>query len=314
MNSSGDEHEHEGVGQPLPRALGQVAAQHHLGEAEGEPADDGAGEAAEAADDRRDDGLERGSRSRASARRSGCASGSARRRRRRAARRRRRRRRSPGWRARPSAGRRRSPRCAARTEIPNSVRRNTNAVSASTTAVTAIVTRSMTSKRMPPISTVLNAHAGPGNDFFVGDTKTAHSACDSCSRANDVSSIVNGLALRTQRNATRSMATEASTADDDDRRREHPPADAARRQEVGDVGADGDQLGVGEVDEVHHAEDQRDAERQQGVRAAAAEAVDEVLDAASSRRRPPTKWPKRSSWAASSGPGPSTAIRPVRST
>ena len=55
---------------------------------------------------------------------------------------------------------------------------------------------------MPPTSTVLNAHSGPANDRFLGPTNTCHSACDSRSTANDVSSIVNGLALRTQRNAT----------------------------------------------------------------------------------------------------------------
>ncbi len=54
----GDEHEHEGVGHPLPHALGQVPAQHDLGDAERETADDRAGEAAEPADDRRHDGLD----------------------------------------------------------------------------------------------------------------------------------------------------------------------------------------------------------------------------------------------------------------
>ena len=100
------------------------------------------------------------------------------------------------------------------------------------------------------------------------------------------------------------MATEATTAATHDGRRQHPPADAARRQEVRDVGADGDQLGVGEVDEVHHAEDQRDAERQQRVRAAATEAVDEALQQrrhSPTRRRSGRTGPRR---AASSAPRP----------
>ena len=98
----------------------------------------------------------------------------------------------------------------------------------------------------------------------------------------------------------------------DDRGERRSPAPAATTraprvgQEVGDVGADGDQLGVGEVDEVHHAEDQRDAEGEQGVRAAAPDAVDERSGTSVASRRapsPPTKCPNRSSWAASSGPG-----------
>ena len=101
---------------------------------------------------------------------------------------------------------------APRTDSPNSVRRNTKAVSARTTAVTAIVTRSITSRRTSPISTVLNTHAGPANDFFVGDTNTAHNAWESRSRANEVSSSVNGPALRTHRKATSSVATAAMTA------------------------------------------------------------------------------------------------------
>ncbi len=82
----------------------------------------------------------------------------------------------------------------------------------STTPVTPMVTRSITSRRIPAISTVLNTHPGPGNDCGDGDTKMAHMACDSCSRANDVSSNVNGLAPRTRRNATRSVVTEVTTA------------------------------------------------------------------------------------------------------
>ena len=176
---------------------------------------------------------------------------------------------------------------AARTEMPNSVRRNTNAVSAQHDG-----RRRRSSRGPSPRSGCRRPRPcrrptpGPANDFLFGDTKTAQQACDSCSRANEVSSIVNGLALRTQRKATRSVATDASDGGQHDRRREQPPPDALRRQEVGDVGADGDQLGVGEVDEVHDAEDQRDAEGQQGVRAASPDAVDEVLDAARSWRRP----------------------------
>ena len=96
---------------------------------------------------------------------------------------------------------------AARTESPNSVRRNTTVVITRTTAVAPIVTRSMTSKRMPAIVTVSNTQSGPANDFFVGPANTAQQRrANSCSRANEVSSIVNGLALRTQRKATRSVA------------------------------------------------------------------------------------------------------------
>ena len=102
---------------------------------------------------------------------------------------------------------------APRTAMPNNVRLNTIAVSASTATVTATVTRSMISNRTPPSSKVSNAQLGPGNVFFLGDTRTCHSACDKRSIANDVSSIVNGLELRTQRNATRSMVTEARMAD-----------------------------------------------------------------------------------------------------
>ena len=75
---------------------------------------------------------------------------------------------------------------AARTAIPNSVRRNTNAVSTSTRAVTTMVTMSITSTRMPPTSTVSNAHAGPSNAFFWGDTNTCQQACERRSSANDV--------------------------------------------------------------------------------------------------------------------------------
>ena len=82
----------------------------------------------------------------------------------------------------------------------------------STIPVTPIVTRSITSRRMPATSTVSNTHPGPGKDCGDGETVIAHTACDSCSRANDVSSSVNGLAPRTQRNATRSVSTEATTA------------------------------------------------------------------------------------------------------
>src|SRR3712207_8424120 len=46
----------------------------------------------------------------------------------------------------------------------------------------------------------------------------------------------------------------------EDRGHEEPPADLHRAQPVRDVRADGDQLGVGEVHEVHHAEDQRRSE------------------------------------------------------
>ena len=101
---------------------------------------------------------------------------------------------------------------AARTEIPNSVRRNTKAVIASTTTVTAIVTRSITSKRIPATSIVLNTQPGSWNDFLVGDTNTAQEACDSCSRANEASSSVNGLAPRSHRNTPRSITSDASTA------------------------------------------------------------------------------------------------------
>ena len=89
---------------------------------------------------------------------------------------------------------------------------------------------------------------------------------------------MNGLAPRTQRNTPRSTATEARTADSTiaGASTHHPRPRVG--QEVGDVGADRDQLGVGEVDEVHHAEDQRDAEGEQGVRAAPADPVDERLD------------------------------------
>ena len=97
--------------------------------------------------------------------------------------------------------------------MPNNVRLNTSAVSPSTATVTAIVTRSMISNRTPPTTQVSNAQAGPGNDFFLGDTRICHNACDKRSIANDVSSMVNGLELRTHRNATRSMVTEAATAD-----------------------------------------------------------------------------------------------------
>ena len=61
--------------------------------------------------------------------------------------------------------------------------------------------------------TVSNTQPGPGNERFVGPTNTAHRACESCSRANDASSIVNGLAPRTHRNTPRSTATDARTAD-----------------------------------------------------------------------------------------------------
>ena len=101
---------------------------------------------------------------------------------------------------------------APRTDKPNRVRRKTNAVMARTTAVTTIVTMSITSNRTSPISTVLNTHPGLANDFFVGETNTAHNAWESRSRANEVRSSVNGLALRTHRKAISSDATAASTA------------------------------------------------------------------------------------------------------
>ena len=57
---------------------------------------------------------------------------------------------------------------APRTAMPNNVRLNTSAVSASTAIVTAIVTRSMISNRTPPSSTVSNAHAGLGERLLLG--------------------------------------------------------------------------------------------------------------------------------------------------
>lgn len=101
---------------------------------------------------------------------------------------------------------------APRTLMPNSVRLNTTAVSASVAAVTAMVTTSITSKLTPATLNWLNTHAGFGKARCLGETKICHNACDSRSSAKEVSSNVNGLALRTQRNATSSVATEASTA------------------------------------------------------------------------------------------------------
>ena len=159
--------------------------------------------------------------------------------------------------------------------MPNIVRRNTNPVPISVTAVTPMVTRSITSMRTPPMVNELNTQSGFGNARCFGETKICHSAWDSRSIANEVSSIVNGSAVRTQRNATFSVTTDAIDGAGDDDDRHPPPAAAVEEEEVRRVGADRDQLAVGEVDQVHHAEDQRDAEREQRVGAADAEPVDE---------------------------------------
>ena len=105
----------------------------------------------------------------------------------------------------------------------------------------------------------------------------------------------------------------------DHHRDRSPPADAPRRQEVGRVGRHREELAVGEVDEVHDAEHERDAEREQRVGAAAAEPVDDVLDqfthaSASGAVIAPMNVSKRSSRLARSAPRPSPTTRPVRRT
>ena len=87
--------------------------------------------------------------------------------------------------------------------MPNSVRRNTNAVSDEHDDRDGDRDEV---HHLEPDAAELDRVERPararGTTSSLGDTKTCHSACDSRSRANDVSSIVNGLALRTQRNAT----------------------------------------------------------------------------------------------------------------
>ena len=86
--------------------------------------------------------------------------------------------------------------------------------------------------------------------------------------------------MRTHRKATSSVATDASTAEPMIIDRHPPPAASVQEEEVRDVRADGDQFAVREVDEVHDAEDHRDAQRKQRVRAADTQTVDDGSAAA----------------------------------
>ena len=92
--------------------------------------------------------------------------------------------------------------------------------------------------------------------------------------AKEVTRSVVGSAPRTGRNAIRSM----SARDDHDASVATSISGTGARRGDDRVAADHDQLAVGEVDQAHDPEDQGDAEREQGVEAAEAERVDDVLD------------------------------------
>jgi len=86
--------------------------------------------------------------------------------------------------------------------------------------------------------------------------------------------------VRAAAHATERQALDHQRGDDRNENHERGnqvPRPAALKGCIGGVPADGDELAVSKVKQVHHAKDHGDAQRQQRVNAAAAHAVDEVL-------------------------------------
>ena len=144
--------------------------------------------------------------------------------------------------------------------------------------MTAIVRTSATSSRMEPIVQVSKTQLGLSYFRGFGDTTIWKKPWMRMATPNDVSSNVNGLALRTRRNATASIAIEDECRHDDAGRRQEPPGHSSERQRVHHVGADGDELAVSEVEEVEDTEHDGQAEREQRVGAPPPQPVDHLLD------------------------------------
>ena len=65
--------------------------------------------------------------------------------------------------------------------------------------------------RRPPMCTADETHVGAGTALTRGETKVSKAAAIAMLTPSDVSIMVRGLALRTGRKASRSMASAAAT-------------------------------------------------------------------------------------------------------
>ena len=129
--------------------------------------------------------------------------------------------------------------------------------------------------------------------------------------------MAKSLAPLTHRNATSSSATDVAIDVATMTGASTHQSSPKQRQPVGHVGADGDELAVGEVDHAHHPEGQADSQGQQGVLAAEAETVDQLLYELDHHVGAlcvplPRNASKRSSRAASSPAAPRATMSPLR--
>ena len=100
---------------------------------------------------------------------------------------------------------------AARMALPMTVLFSSRSRSRTATAVTPMVRMCSAWMRRPPTCTAAEIQSGAGTALTRGETKVSKAAAIMMLTPSEVSIMVSGLALRTGRNARRSMARAAAT-------------------------------------------------------------------------------------------------------
>ena len=100
---------------------------------------------------------------------------------------------------------------AARMALPMTVLFSRSSRRRTATAVTPMVRRCSAWMRRPPTCTAAEIQSGAGTALTRGETKVSKAAAIMMLTPSEVSIMVSGLALRTGRNAKRSMASAAAT-------------------------------------------------------------------------------------------------------
>ena len=164
---------------------------------------------------------------------------------------------------------------AARICLPMVVPRRSEPRQSSEPSVTPTMTTSSFWIESEPTSTVSPRAAAKSVDRGVDPHVSAATFWSRKLSANDVISSVAGLALRTGRKATRSHGERER---DDDHERHRDQEGVREREQDERERADHDQLAVGEVDQAHDPEDERDPEREERIEASEGDRVDRVLE------------------------------------